>query len=146
MEKWECQIIPCYLENCLVRELCKWRTACIFRISNKNLFWQDQNKQQVWWKKIEICENKIRESIWWADHNLSIKSRGLGLPHPKFRRLCQHYVASAKPIWRQRKKPLSINLSYDVRPLCHIYTRLAKNGFPVFFVGLSSKLQNLSRL
>ena len=37
-----------YLENCLVRELCKWRTACIFRISNKNLFWEDQSRQQVW--------------------------------------------------------------------------------------------------
>ena len=29
MDKWEYQNKPCYLENRVVRELCKWRTACV---------------------------------------------------------------------------------------------------------------------
>ena len=47
-------------------------------LSNKNLFRGDQKKQPIWRKKW-IRENKIRETIWWADHfnvNLSYKFWG----------------------------------------------------------------------
>ena len=29
----------------------------------KNQFWEDQKNQQIWWKKIGIRENKIRQTI-----------------------------------------------------------------------------------
>ena len=36
LKKWEYQIIPCYLENRVVRELCKRRTACICKIFERD--------------------------------------------------------------------------------------------------------------
>ena len=41
---------------------------CIFWFSNKNLFWGNQNKQQIGGKNWGIRENKICETIWWAHH------------------------------------------------------------------------------
>ena len=40
MDKWEYQNKPCYLENHVVREPCKQRTACIFISNSKEV----QNK------------------------------------------------------------------------------------------------------
>ena len=33
-----------------------------------NSFFEYQNKLQIWWFLFWICENKISETIWWADH------------------------------------------------------------------------------
>ena len=40
MDKWEYQDKPCYLENHVVREPCKQRTACIRFAWNQSIFYQ----------------------------------------------------------------------------------------------------------
>ena len=74
-------LMKCFLESCLhiswivyfgflIKKIDFFSNFCIFQnsfiLTQKILFWGDQNKQQIWWKK-KIRENKIREIIWWAD-------------------------------------------------------------------------------
>ena len=48
MDKWEYQNKPCFLENRVVREPCKWRTACTINQSHyievaKGAIFMEQN-------------------------------------------------------------------------------------------------------
>ena len=61
MGKWEYQNKPCYLQNCVVRELCKRRTACIrfdFFMSIKP---GSGTRKDKTWKTSSLCTSQ--ESI-----------------------------------------------------------------------------------
>ena len=61
MVKWEYQNKRCYLENCVVREPCKQRTACI-RILLRRFF--AGSKSCVMWK-LGVCSFVLKISISW---------------------------------------------------------------------------------
>ena len=75
--EWGQQNKPCYLQNCVVRELCKRRTACIrfdFFMSIKP--GSGTRKDKTWKNLIPVCQPRIN-SFWHA----AFFTQGLGLVH-----------------------------------------------------------------
>ena len=58
-ESWIVYLLLCLFFSKLFGFLLKFWYLDKFWFRNKNRFWGDQNKQQIWWAKIGICESKI---------------------------------------------------------------------------------------
>ena len=96
MDKWEYQNKPCYLENRVVREPCKQRTACTTsstRVLHSGLNFFNKLVAQTGFEPETLRQDSnLRPSDWIQTWDLSVTKPGCILCTTKSHELCEHFL------------------------------------------------------